>query len=424
MMTSLEELEKLADAWLQKAGTFKPKSGEKPDAEGRYWRTLPGGYKIWYKAGDNMEANATEQGYDGIPDDKPLTARQAKVAESAKKHNVAFSNGKLSGDTYGFYNDNKSWIKKRFSWDGDTKHWRIKYDADQADIDKIMRRMVTAGKSNTEILGEDMKSLMMSNMSDTIKDTPMADLRAKYYNGVVTKLDRQYKKPANISDEAWISSLQEVVGEYVTNNPDLAKKMEADATEADAKATAEAEEKERIQNIDPKEAIQGAKVKIKEFFDKEVANGKYANPTRNAIGGLALDIKMGGFKPKLPDGYDWSDDVKQIAEELLFPSGKDIPEPESKPNESKWTSRAETKPYWVNDGGNWKVMGPKGLKEGDEITVYKKNGDTQKAQVYGGKDGEYYVTGPKEYVGKSCWECGANVRWQNSDRCVRCGEEP
>ena len=117
MMTSLEELEKLADAWLQKAGTFKPKPGEKPDAEGRYWRTLPGGYKIWYKAGDNMEANATEQGYEGIPDEKPLSTREVKVFDSAKKHNIEFSGGKLSGNTYGFYSDNKSWIKKRFAWD-------------------------------------------------------------------------------------------------------------------------------------------------------------------------------------------------------------------------------------------------------------------------------------------------------------------
>ena len=59
-----------------KAGPFRPKPGEQPDAEGRYWRTLPGGHKIWYKAGDNMSRNAEEQGYTA-PFNEPKVSYQS-----------------------------------------------------------------------------------------------------------------------------------------------------------------------------------------------------------------------------------------------------------------------------------------------------------------------------------------------------------
>lgn len=89
--------------------------------------------------------------------------------------------------------------------------------------------------------------------------------------------------------------------------------------------------------------------------------------------------------------------------------------------------KVKDKPTWIKRDGEWRIHGPASmLREGAEVTVFKRNGTTSRERVerviWTGKDGDVGVAiatissaskpssqssnSRRNRLTKQCWECG------------------
>ena len=224
--------------------------------------------------------------------------QQMKIAEDMKKYNISIStDGSMKGDTYSFMSDNKKWVKSNFLWDWKTKQWIIVDRIQITEINEMVTSLESDGKSNIDILGEVTHRMITRSLSEIITTADAECLRNQYADDVVAKINKKFRKPSNVSESTWKSTLSSMILDYYQKNDITNNGTSSRTTTTESK---------------PRPAARNASADTKAYWTKDDGEWIVMGPLGLKIGNSITIHKRDGSTQERIIGFVQSDGKYQV----------------------------------------------------------------------------------------------------------------